>query len=219
VTRRAPADEGDLRDGPHSEDPLARYVIDGLLGSGGRGRVYRARDTLLQRVVALKWIEPREGDADGGIAAALHEARAAAAIHHPNVATVFDAGATATGAFIVMEHVAGTSLRALMGDAGVSVATRLRWLAEIAGGLDAAHVVGVAGRGHGVQRDVPGHGPVSRAGAPSPGARPGQAEVGRRAPLPGPGPEVRRPRGLLRGCRHGHRRDHDIALTAHCTSP
>jgi serine/threonine-protein kinase len=135
-----------MRESTASSAPLERYLVEALLGSGGGGKVYRAHDTRLRRVVALKLVEAQEGDARGAVAAALREARAAAAIQHPSVAAIFDVGPTATGAFIVMEHVAGVSLRQIVGDASVEVATRIRWLTEIAGALAAAHAIGVLHR-------------------------------------------------------------------------
>jgi serine/threonine-protein kinase len=127
---------------------VTRYVIEGLLGSGGMGNVYRAHDERLRRVVALKVLEPHDGDAEGAIAAALREARAAAAIHHPNVAEIFDVDRMGDGSFIVMEHVPGTSLRRFVGDASVDLAARMRWLVDVARALAAAHDLGV------IHRDV-----------------------------------------------------------------
>jgi serine/threonine-protein kinase len=124
---------------------LDRYVIEALLGSGGMGHVYRALDTRLLRPVALKIIE--RGD-DEAVAEALREARAAAAIRHPHVATIFDAGRLGSGAFVAVELVPGRSLRHFVGDASIDLATRLRWLTDVAGALAAAHEAGV------VHRDV-----------------------------------------------------------------
>ncbi len=127
---------------------LDRYVVEAVLGSGGMGTVYRAHDLRLQRTVALKLLEPREDDAQGVIAAAFREAQAAAAVHHPNVAEIFDVYELEDRAFIVMEHVAGASLRAFVGDSSVDVATRVRWLTDVASALAAAHDLGV------IHRDV-----------------------------------------------------------------
>jgi serine/threonine-protein kinase len=123
-----------------------RYVIDALLGVGGMGKVYRATDTRLRRAVALKVLEVDGSGADA--VSALREARAAAAIVHPNVTAIFDADQVGDTSFIVMELVPGTLLRALVGDASVPVATRLRWLVDVAAALSAAHQAGV------VHRDV-----------------------------------------------------------------
>jgi serine/threonine-protein kinase len=123
-----------------------RYVLDGLIGAGGMGKVYRAFDKRLERPVAIKVLVLAGDDGAAAMAAALREARAAASIHHPNVATLFDAVEVGEGAFLVMELVLGTPLRRLVGDASVDLAARVRWLADVAGGLAAAHEVGVIHR-------------------------------------------------------------------------
>ena len=123
-----------------------RYVIESLLGVGGMGKVYRATDTRLRRSVALKVLDVDGTGADA--VSALREARAAAAIVHPNVTAIFDADQVGDTSFIVMELVPGALLRQLVGDASVPLATRLRWLTDVAAALEAAHQAGV------VHRDV-----------------------------------------------------------------
>jgi serine/threonine-protein kinase len=141
-------------------DRVDRYVIEGLLGSGGMGEVYRARDVRLQRSVALKIVksEPDAGsDAtldSAAVARVLREARAGAALRHTNVVAVFDAGAIEEPeslrgtTFLAMELIAGTPLRRHIGDASVPMAQRLRWLEGIAEALSAAHDAGL------IHRDV-----------------------------------------------------------------
>jgi serine/threonine-protein kinase len=121
---------------------LDRYVIEGLLGAGSMGRVYRATDTRLRRAVALKVLEVDGIETE----VALREARAAAAIVHPNVTAIFDADHSGGTSFIVMELVPGTPLRRYVGDEAVPLATRVRWLIEIAAALAAAHQAGVVHR-------------------------------------------------------------------------
>jgi serine/threonine-protein kinase len=125
---------------------LDRYTIETLVGEGGMGRVYRAFDARLHRHVALKVLHVTAGDPESGVADVLREARAAAAIAHPNATAVFDAGELEGRACIVMEYVPGTSLRRLIGSPEVSLYTRLHWLVDIAGALGAAHQVGVIHR-------------------------------------------------------------------------
>ena len=127
---------------------FVRYSVEVLIGEGGMGRVYRAFDTRLQRPVALKVLHPIGGDEGESVATALREARAAAAIAHPNATAVYDASEIDGTAFIAMELVAGTSLRALIGGPPVPLSTRLRWLVDVAAALGAAHRMGV------VHRDV-----------------------------------------------------------------
>ncbi len=86
-----------------------RYRLGACLGQGGMGSVFAAFDTLLHREVALKVVRP-EAAAD----TLLAEARAAARLHHPNIITIYDIGQTAQAYFIVMELVAGGTLRSLL---------------------------------------------------------------------------------------------------------
>jgi uncharacterized protein (TIGR02265 family) len=127
---------------------LDRYTIESLVGEGAMGKVYRAFDTRLERAVAIKVLAPAGEGEDEAIAASLREARAAAAILHPNATSVFDADRSGETSFIVMELVPGTSLRRFVGDTTVPMGTRLRWLVEISGALGAAHHAGI------VHRDV-----------------------------------------------------------------
>src|SRR5262249_15200003 len=126
---------------------FGRYVIEELLGKGGMGQVYRARDTLLRRQVALKILRAftEAGDRDAGRTAAkiLHEARVAAAFQHPNAVAIFDLGEHNGQHFLAMELVTGQSMRALVGRPEVSMNQRVCWLADIARALDAAHRAGI----------------------------------------------------------------------------
>ena len=145
-----------LRDpqrGP-SRDPLigreiGRYRVDALLGVGGMGAVYRARDPRLGRDVALKMIAPALlGDADARRRLA-QEARAAAALDHPHVGTVHDVGETDDGRFyIAMAFYDGETLRQTMGEGPLPVDEAVAMARQIASGLGAAHSVGI------VHRDV-----------------------------------------------------------------
>src|SRR5258706_5347066 len=95
-------------------DRIDRYVIEALIGEGGMGRVYSARDERLDRRVALKLLVVDETDGSEGRARFLREARAAATIDHPNIVHVYDVGEAPSGPYIAMELVAGTPLRALL---------------------------------------------------------------------------------------------------------
>ncbi len=111
------------------------------------GAVYRAYDTKLRRKVALKVIHPDQHVPDAA-ARLVREARAAAALTHPNTIAIYDLGEINGTVFLVMELIEGASLRAYVGDDSVSVARKLRWLVDVARGLDAAHKAGL------VHRDV-----------------------------------------------------------------
>ena len=104
-------------------DKFDRYVIEELLGEGGMARVYRAHDPRLHRRVALKVLRLDSSfDPDGAqnaLARVMREARAAAALDHPNAVSVFDVGEADGQLFIAMELVVGKNLRAYVGDPGV----------------------------------------------------------------------------------------------------
>jgi eukaryotic-like serine/threonine-protein kinase len=130
-------------------DTFERYTIEEPLGEGGMGCVYRAHDARLGRRVALKVISdgPRDGQADADAnARLLREARAAAALDHPNVVSIFDVGEHEGTPFIVMELVSGRTLRDAVGDAAVPAATCVAQLADVARALAVAHKRGLVHR-------------------------------------------------------------------------
>ena len=93
---------------------LGGYRIIGRLGAGGMGVVYRARDTRLDRDIALKVLPaPVVGDATAR-ARLVREARAAAALNHPNVCTIYEVDDTGDQVYIAMEHVEGTTLERIV---------------------------------------------------------------------------------------------------------
>ena len=128
-------------------DTFDRYTIDAVIGQGGMGSVYRAHDTRLDRRVALKVISDGAAGADAN-ARLLREAKAAAALDHPNAVSIFECGELDGAPYIVMELVSGRTLREVVGDASIPVATRVGWLADVARALGAAHRRGL------VHRDV-----------------------------------------------------------------
>lgn len=117
-----------------------KYRVLSQLGKGAMGEVWRARDERLDRYVALK-VLPAElaGDPERR-ARLLREARAAAAIRHPNVVTLYDIVEDATGDLLVMELVEGRTLSdALRKDGAPPLETALRWIEGVADALVAAH--------------------------------------------------------------------------------
>ncbi|WP_437820139.1 protein kinase domain-containing protein [Sorangium sp. So ce1078] len=125
-------------------DSFERYTIEAAIGQGGMGCVYRAHDARLGRRVAVKVIAGGAMDHDAG-ARLLREARAAAALDHPNAVSIFDVGELDGTPFIVMELVAGRTLRSAIGGAE-PVSTRVAWLADVARALAAAHRRGLVHR-------------------------------------------------------------------------
>jgi len=124
-----------------------RYTIEAPLGQGGMGQVYRALDERLGRPVALKVLSEHLAS-PGASARLLREARAAAALNHPNAVAVFDVGEHEGVPYIVMELVDGRTLREAIGDAPAPFTTRVGWLADAGRALAAAHEKGI------VHRDV-----------------------------------------------------------------
>lgn len=121
-----------------------RFEIGALLGEGASGAVYRARDTLLDRDVAVKTLSAEAAEAGDGSDRFLDEARAAAALSHPNIVAVYDFGVAAGELFLAMELVAGPTLREVLRRDGPLSALALRSVAEQAcDALGYAHERGV----------------------------------------------------------------------------
>jgi len=133
---------------------FGRYQLAELLGRGGMGEVYSAYDSVLHRRVALKVLTVRpEGAAEGrtpssadGPARILREARSAAGITHPNAVSIYDVGEIDGVSFLAMELVSGRTLRAFVGDVAVPLSRRIRWIADVARALGAAHQLGLVHR-------------------------------------------------------------------------
>jgi serine/threonine protein kinase len=115
------------------------------LGAGGLGEVWKARDQTLSRVVALKFVTSAARESGGG-RELLKEARAASALNHPNIVTVFEVGESDHGAYMAMELVDGETLRARMNRAALAAGDVLDIAAQIAEGLGMAHAHGIVHR-------------------------------------------------------------------------
>jgi serine/threonine protein kinase len=127
---------------------LGPYEVLAPIGAGGMGEVYQARDTRLGRDVAIK-ILPRDRVADPERKKRfLQEARAASALNHPNIVTLYDIANDAGVDYLVMEYVAGKTLDQLIPPKGLPLAEALNYAQQIASGLAAAHAAGI------VHRDV-----------------------------------------------------------------
>ena len=124
---------------------LGHYEVLSLLGTGGMGQVYRARDTKLGRDVAIKLLADQSGDQTAR-ARLLREARHAAALNHSNICTIHEVSEAAGYDFIVMEYVEGQPLGELIPNGGIGPATILQHTTQIARALDHAHSRGVIHR-------------------------------------------------------------------------
>src|SRR5262249_55192109 len=122
---------------------LSHYEVQEELGRGGMGRVYKARDLRLQRMIALKLLLPGQISDEQSRLRIAHEARAASALNHPNIVTIYEIDEAGGVHFIAMEYVAGKSLRDSIGSGGLPVNQVLDYGIQIAGALDAAHAAGV----------------------------------------------------------------------------
>jgi serine/threonine-protein kinase len=120
------------------------------IGEGGMGSVYRARDTRLDRVVALKFLTPARVDSPVERQRMLDEARALSTLSHPNVATVYEVDEVDNAPFLALEYLSGGTLRARIAAAQghLPVPQLLRWAGDFAEGLAHAHRHGI------VHRDV-----------------------------------------------------------------
>ena len=124
---------------------LGPYEIVTPLGAGGMGEVYKARDTRLNRDVAIKVLP----DAFSNIAARerfQREARAASALNHPNICAIYDVGEAEGRPYLLMELLDGQNLRDLIEDKPLDTETTLLFATEIADALDAAHAKGIVHR-------------------------------------------------------------------------
>jgi eukaryotic-like serine/threonine-protein kinase len=126
---------------------ISRYQILELLGIGGMGEVYRARDGELQRDVAIKFLPQAFANSPERLARFGQEARTASSLNHPNIITIHEVGAIPGGPpFIVMEYVEGHTLRALLQEAPFPVRQILEIASQLADGMAKAHTAGIVHR-------------------------------------------------------------------------
>jgi serine/threonine protein kinase len=125
---------------------ICHYTIGEKLGEGGMGVVYKARDTRLNRFVALK-VLPADKVADPERKRRfIQEAKAASALNHPNIITIYDIDQASGVEFIAMEHVEGKTLERLIPRHGMRLGEVLRYAIQIANALTRAHAVGIIHR-------------------------------------------------------------------------
>ena len=129
---------------------LGRYVLEHSLGAGRMGEVFRARDTLLERTVAIKMLPRQASGQPAGDSSLRHrflrEARAASALNHPNIVALYDICTDRDGDFLVMEFVDGQTLKQLIAQESLTLNHLAELGAQIALALSAAHAAGVVHR-------------------------------------------------------------------------
>ncbi|MDT4897660.1 MAG: eukaryotic-like serine/threonine-protein kinase [Acidobacteriota bacterium] len=136
----APDDK--LRDGQR----VARYEIIRLLGAGGMGEVYLARDTRLNRQVALKVLPAHLTTDELRLSRFKQEARAASALNHPNIITIHEIGEEGGTHFIATEFVEGETLRQKISHGRLEISEAVEIAAQVASALSVAHAAGVVHR-------------------------------------------------------------------------
>ena len=127
---------------------VAGYEIDGVLGEGGMGVVYRATQVSLKRTVALKVLVPGLAEDDSFVERFRRECLIQAGLDHPHIVTVFEAGESEHGLFLAMRYVKGCTLKELIIDRSLDPRRLVRILTPVADALDAAHEAGL------IHRDV-----------------------------------------------------------------
>jgi len=125
---------------------LGPYLLVDRLGEGGMGEVFRARDARLDRDVAIKVLSQRIASSGDALARLEREAKAVAALSHPNILSIFDFGREADVTYLVTELLEGRTLRQVLREEKLDEETVVRWGTTIAEGVAAAHARGIVHR-------------------------------------------------------------------------
>lgn len=139
---------------------LGPYEIGDLIGAGGMGQVYRARDTRLDRLVAIKVLPGQLAFDDATRQRFEREARVISGLNHPHICTLYDIGTEEGIGYLVMEFIEGATLAATLEDGPLSVPVAVSYARQLADGLQCAHDAGI------VHRDIkPGNVMLGESGA------------------------------------------------------
>lgn len=137
-----------------------RFRIVNFIAAGGMGEVYKAEDHRLGRIVVLKFLPKKLAEDLQSLERFRHEAKAASALNHPNICTVYDFGEDAGRAFIAMEYLEGETLSTRLKSGPLPLRNTLEIAIEVSSALDTAHNKGI------VHRDIkPGNIMLTRSGA------------------------------------------------------
>jgi len=131
---------------PTTGAQLGPYEIIDSLGRGGMGEVYRAKDTRLGRQVAIKVLPTQFSTDRDRLRYFEQEARAASALNHPSIVTIYDIGQSQFGSYIAMELVDGPTVRALLANGPLTPKKTLNLATQVADGLAKAHAAGIVHR-------------------------------------------------------------------------
>ena len=135
---------GGLSVGPGSR--LGPYEIVAFIGAGGMGEVYKARDTRLDRTVAIKLLPAHLSSSSQHIERFQREAKAISALQHPNICTLHDVGQEDNSRYLVMEYLEGETLAERLTKGRLPLDLTLRYATEVADALDGAHRRGIVHR-------------------------------------------------------------------------